>query len=725
MMSEDHEIQNHALATENARLKWELRELAAKRDEEIMELENRAASERVTFKNNTEMLQQRSAELESMKNRMVKLTRQLDEEVVRRDAMQQESASLERKVYDLAKGPGAGSRAGSPAGSKQRIKDRLAEEDEQLLRERGSQVSTKLMRVVDQWMRTKDLQQALLRNASINDAAFGTLVQALMDCPSLQTIDLSQNLLTMDSCSDVCVLLTTAPSLSFLSLAENLLSLRSIGYFMTAVMERQNTKKLMPLDLLDLSGNEGLVVAANAHCPQSLLMQVQSFVGSVSKLPNRGTEVVAQVMRSLWRFMHDTQHPQVKDTSPDQVAFHTLDKATIRRMENALMKILLLSSDGKGGGGGPRPVTANLAFFSTLEASPNMDDDDDDEGTPRDGPSRGSAGTGGLGATSGGRGQADQLNGTLSGTQKLNRSESAAAGLQSPTGGPRASALAGKEARAARIKAIVDPFADLKTAFELPKDKLKTFNLKQIVTRNGTVLMNMLERLLDMTEIDAHDVETEQTLLEYSCNSGNMGLAKLCYRRGANLSARTRKGDTAFNIVTRNKRYDMMEFLHTYGVKVNSADADGLTALHVAAGNNDVDSVCRLLEWGADVNARDNKRRTPIHIAARGGNTKVTMLLLEVGADMNAKDEREYTAVAHAEANNHFQLMDRLVQLGGRGHGLQTKSKDLDRSRSAKQIGELVVSAGMLKNSSLGRIGKVTAPGMPGPLSPGGINLKF
>ena len=44
-----------------------------------------------------------------------------------------------------------------------------------------------------------------------------------------------------------------------------------------------------------------------------------------------------------------------------------------------------------------------------------------------------------------------------------------------------------------------------------------------------------------------------------------------------------------------------MEFLHTYGVKVNSADAKGRTALHVAAANDDVDGVCRLMEWGADV----------------------------------------------------------------------------------------------------------------------------
>ncbi|KAF4740140.1 hypothetical protein FOZ63_015487 [Perkinsus olseni] len=46
------------------------------------------------------------------------------------------------------------------------------------------------------------------------------------------------------------------------------------------------------------------------------------------------------------------------------------------------------------------------------------------------------------------------------------------------------------------------------------------------------------------------------------------------------------------------------------------------------------------------------------------------MLLLELGADLNAEDSKEYTAVAHAEANDHFQLMDRLISLGGRGHRL-------------------------------------------------------
>ncbi|CAJ1349472.1 unnamed protein product, partial [Effrenium voratum] len=478
------------MSEENERLKREVVVMKEKHEKEKSMLEMQVKSHRSAAELEAQSVREKVQDLEKMKMQMVQLTRKLDDEVSAKDQVLGETHRLERKLQELSMGHTATASSTS--------KDQSQE------RERTSQVSMKLMRVVDQWMHHKDLQQALLRNAAINDVAFGTLAQALVDCPSLQTLDLSQNLLTMDSCSDLCQLITTAPNLSFISLAENLFSLRCIGYFMTAIMERQTTKRLVPLDLLDLQGNEGLQVALAAAPPQE----------------------------GAWKPSKTSPEPEVK---------------------------------------------------------------------------------------------------------------------------------------------VSDPFADLKTAFEPVKEKATTFNLKQIVTRTGTVLMNMLERLLETTDINATDVETNMTLLEFACNSGNLGLAKLCYRRGARLMGKTAKGETAFNICTRNKRYDMMEFLHIYGVKINSADSDGRTALHVAAQNNDVDAICRLLEWGADVNICDHRQRTPIHLSAAGGHTPATMLLLEVGADMNAKDDREYTAMAHAEANNHFSLMDRLVQLGARGHGLQSR----------------------------------------------------
>jgi hypothetical protein len=48
-----------------------------------------------------------------------------------------------------------------------------------------------------------------------------------------------------------------APSISYLSLEGNLFSLRSIGYFMTAILERQNNESAAPLAILHMQDNEG------------------------------------------------------------------------------------------------------------------------------------------------------------------------------------------------------------------------------------------------------------------------------------------------------------------------------------------------------------------------------------------------------------------------------------------------------------------------------------
>ena len=65
----------------------------------------------------------------------------------------------------------------------------------------------------------------------------------------------------------------------------------------------------------------------------------------------------------------------------------------------------------------------------------------------------------------------------------------------------------------------------------------------------------MLERMLESISIDARDIESGRTLLEHAAHTGNLALAKLCYRRGANLNAKALSGDTPFTIACKNKRY--------------------------------------------------------------------------------------------------------------------------------------------------------------------------
>lgn len=696
------------LEEENQRLKNELSEMLRRNVEDKLQFEETLSKERTLLKAHSEQLTSKESELENTRNMMLRLTRQLDEEVTAKTSLEVKALQLECKINDAVDGePKLDQSADRKTMATRRDPASIvANKTKDTGVDSEATVSMKLMRVIQQWMDAKDLQQAFLRNASINDVSYTTLNRILGDCRSLQMLDLAQNQLSMDSCSDICRVITVLPCLVVVSLAHNLFSLRSIGYFMTAVMERQNKKRLAPIEVLDLDGNEGFVAAMNASPPVALLKQVSDAVGT--RLPPKGVELVANLMKALWKFLHFTEHPQVIGTIEDQVAFHVIDKTSIRKMETALTKIVIMTDDSGHDDGVPKTLHANLALLQLSDAAPYDVFAEASQSKPNE-PAK---------TQSGFHAKSDNQSSQY---QDEQRSQTAPAGKARPKRAPDSiGGTFGSSASTQNLSSTVkpfrvelrDPFNDLKATFEQPKEKLQTFNLKQIVTRNGTVLMNMLERMLETTEVDAKDVESDQTLLEYACRTGNMGLAKLCYRRGANLSARTKTGESYFNIVTKSKRYDFMEFLHTYGVRINHQDAEGKTALHVAAANDDVDAVCRLLEWGVDVNLYDHKKRTPLHVAARSGHTKTTMLLLEVGADLNAKDEKEYTAVAHSEAMNHFKLMDRLVQLGGKGHGL-AKDNNQQAGDVVKKLGGLALSASVLKSSALGRIGKVAVKGLP------------
>merc|ERR1719335_1578505 len=129
---------------------------------------------------------------------------------------------------------------------------------------------------------------------------------------------------------------------------------------MTAVMERHNSKKLAPIDILDLQGNEGLLTAiADGEAegvPDELLRRVNSDI-----MPP-GPVLVCQVARALWKFLHDTGHPQVKGTSIDEVAFHHMDKSTIMKMEAALSKVLLMGEE-ENAKGPQKTITGDLIIL--------------------------------------------------------------------------------------------------------------------------------------------------------------------------------------------------------------------------------------------------------------------------------------------------------------------------------------------------------------------------
>jgi hypothetical protein len=148
-------------------------------------------------------------------------------------------------------------------------------------------------------------------------------------------------------------------------------------------------------------------------------------------------------MRSMWRFLIETGHPQVRNADLAEASFSTMDKSTLRKMEAALVKMLLLSEESADGGhdaSSVRAVTGDLIFLTSSEAVA--------ESSPPKAIANAPA--------------VDQLKASFS-------DESA---------DQKRVSKASDKGRAQRPESreIRDPFSDLKAAFEPPKEKL---NLQQ------------------------------------------------------------------------------------------------------------------------------------------------------------------------------------------------------------------------------------------------------
>jgi ankyrin repeat protein len=524
------------------------------------------------------------------------------------------------------------------------------------------------MRVVEHWIRHRDLEEVNVRRTGLTDEAFQTLVHVLQQSPSLHTLDLSDNELSMTSVSDIAQLLTSIPELQMLSVARNNLPLHAIGYMMTAMLERQ-AQDMDPPVLVNFTNNQGLLNEEN-HGQEALAMQDRCATLLNLKVSLQSANLLVTTSKALWNFLVDTGHP-LMPADNSVVNWAGLDEVTHGKLLEALRPIVVCEEQINGES---RSLSAWIAIAESRpegEEAPADEAEEEDERFVQMAPPEPAA-------------DAFPERGS-----KLPKA------VETVEEMPKMTAV---ETTAPSPLAISQP----------PKkvEKSKTFNIKQIVTKNGMILMNILDRMLETTAIDATDVETDKTLLEYASMTGNMSLAKLCFRRGMNMSALTKDGNTAFNVATKRKDYQMMEFLHMYGVKVNSADAEGRTALHVATSNNDIDGICRLIEWGSDINLRNHKKQTPLHFAAMGGYMDVAMLLLELSAELNAKDEKNFTAVAHAEATDHFELMDRLVQLGGK----HASELEMEKTAISDKIGRLAQPKFMRKSTSMTRMKKLPVP---------------
>ena len=108
--------------------------------------------------------------------------------------------------------------------------------------------------------------------------------------------------------------------------------------------------------------------------------------------------------------------------------------------------------------------------------------------------------------------------------------------------------------------------------------------------------------------------------------NGDLELAKLFLKAGADVNIATKYGLTPLYIASQTGDLEIVEVLITSGADVNKThNPRGWTALHMASQNGHLETVKVLIASGGLVNEADKDGTTPLYIASRFGHLEIVV----------------------------------------------------------------------------------------------------
>ena len=144
-----------------------------------------------------------------------------------------------------------------------------------------------------------------------------------------------------------------------------------------------------------------------------------------------------------------------------------------------------------------------------------------------------------------------------------------------------------------------------------------------------------------------------KTLLHISTDNGNLDIAKMLIKNGANIDAIDNKGERPIFIAVKANNFEMVKLLIDNGANLDYEDDTRNSIMHYAAEiiGDDIKILDYLIRNSSDsaVYSINDREQTPLHLSAKSGNAKAAKLLVENGADRDAVDNAQQTPITAAE----------------------------------------------------------------------------
>jgi len=172
------------------------------------------------------------------------------------------------------------------------------------------------------------------------------------------------------------------------------------------------------------------------------------------------------------------------------------------------------------------------------------------------------------------------------------------------------------------------------------KAKLNTYNfnglnLISIIAKNGDY--KNFEKLVKKYKVKINFKLSDglyegYSIVEFAVSGGNLKILKHLKKR------RFRIKSSSMLVAAEKGHIEMMTYLESLGIKMNSRNKEGWTTLMSAAKSGKEDAVMLILGYGANVNAKTNSKWTALMSAVMSKNIEIVKILVEAGAKINQKN---------------------------------------------------------------------------------------
>ncbi|XP_046369716.1 ankyrin repeat and SOCS box protein 3-like [Haliotis cracherodii] len=175
--------------------------------------------------------------------------------------------------------------------------------------------------------------------------------------------------------------------------------------------------------------------------------------------------------------------------------------------------------------------------------------------------------------------------------------------------------------------------------------------------------VGVVKCLVEQYAVDGVDWKaTGISPIAYAVNKGRLDIIKYFINHGMSVDITIGKQESSLlSMVVDKKQRDIVQYLVTQNVDVNSCDKNGTTPLHIAASHGCLEIARDLIDAGADVNSTDEREQTPFFVAVYHRNTDMTKLLQSRGADPESPDIREWTPLHQAVRHGFYDVVRLLI----------------------------------------------------------------